>query len=81
MSTQARPLAQRPRQLRRQIASVPHSDLVKSQPGCHRVQFRSQGVGDPGRLLTGFGERADDVQRITGAFGLQVDAADEVAIE
>ena len=36
---------------------------------------------DPRRLLTGFGERADDVQRVAGALGLQVDAADEPPVE
>ena len=60
---------------------VPDRDLAQAQPGRHRLQLGGQRCGDAAGVLAGFGERADHVQRIAGAFGFQVDPADQLPVE
>ncbi len=53
--------------------SPSHDAIDRSSP--------ASGFGHLRRVLARFGERADDVQSIPRAFGLQVDAADQAPVE
>src|SRR4029077_11258983 len=70
-----------PCQLLCQIAVLPDRDICEPKPIRHRAQFGGQCLGHPRPVLSGFRERADDVQRIPGAFGLQIDATNKLSVE
>ena len=65
-------------------AKSPRSPTVtRASPSQRAIdsQFAGQRGGDVGRRLARLDERADDVQCVAATVGLQVDAADQPAVE